>query len=959
MATVKKPIIVKKTVTTKRGTPLSKRKQQLKKKVVKSKLYNSKIVKKIRKNKFINKYPKTNLAIGLGLLIGIAMIAILLVFGLYIIIFAPKFETDLLYNKESTIIYDVNGEEFARLGAENRELVTYDELPQVLVDAIIATEDSRFFQHNGFDIARFMKASFGQIAGDSGAGGASTLTMQVVKNTFTSKNSKGLSGIVRKFTDIYMSVFKVERNYTKEEIIEFYVNAPWLGNGTYGVEQACQTFFGKSVKDLTLAEAALMAGLFKAPNTYNPFNHPEAATQRRSTVLALMVKHGYITKEQKDNAEKIAVSSLLADNNGALINKYQGFVDTVVEEVVTKTGNDPYNIPMQIYSTMNPKKQDVLNSLDNGEYYTFVNDVVQTSIAITDIKNGSVTAVLTGRNQTTERSFNRATMMNRHPGSTAKPFFDYGPLIEYNNASTYTPFLDEKTTYSNGQNIKNADGSYEGLITMRQALVKSRNIPALRAFKQLDKEKVKDFVHSLGIDYGADLLESMSIGGFDGISPLTMSAAYAAFARGGYYIEPYSFTKLVYTESGDTFEQKPVSTKVMSEETAYMINSMLVTGGSNGVGGNINVSGTDVAAKGGTSTYDSSYLEKIGVPDSASADNWMEVFSPDYSISVWYGYDQVSKDYYTSSLAGAIARKKITAAVANHVFEKNSRFEKPSGVVSSKVEWETFPPQLPSENTPESLIVTELFKKGTQPTEVSKRFSQLDNPTNGKYTVSGNSVTISWDPIAKPDAVSTSYLQEYFNEYYEDQAQKYYEKRIAYNNTNIGDFGYRVYLKDSSGNLTYLGFTTQSSFTYNGSSNDFVVKSAYGIFTANASTGLTINSSSNPIVEPPTNDYNPIFRDIVPVCVQADTGDYIDTDYVTVIDDTNKNNKVDVGEPIITTNVNIKSTIKYQNNSSPIPAIPLNIVGKYYIKYVITTGENVTKEVLVCQNGCKNNTTCN
>ena len=574
----------------------------------------------------------------------IILLSLFLVFMLYIVITAPKFDENELYNKEATIIYDANGDEIAKIGSEKRELVTYDELPQVLVDAIVATEDSRFFQHNGFDLPRFLKASFGQLTGNSAAGGASTLTMQVVKNTFTSTESKGLKGIIRKFTDIYMSIFKVEKNYTKEEIIEFYVNAPWLGNNTYGIEQACQMYFGKSVRDLTLAEASLMAGLFQAPSTYNPFNNPDAATKRRNTVLKLMVKHGYITEEEADLANSISVESLLTTKASESANAYQGFIDTVIEDVKEKTGNDPYNTPMLIYSTMEKDAQDVINNLYAGEYYTWINDVIQAGIAITSVKDGSVVAVGAGRNRVGERQFNYATMINRHPGSTAKPFFAYGPYLEYNNGNTGSIFFDEPMTYSDGTPLKNADGNYQGMMTMKTALYKSRNIPAIQAFQQLDKEKVSTFVHNLGIDYGDTLYESAAIGGFNGMSPLSMSAAYAAFARGGEYIEPYTFTKIVYRQDDRTIEPKVEKMRAMSEETAYMMNYMLTYAGANGVGGKINVSGTDVAAKTGTSTVDKKALEQYNLPDSTSMDNWVAVYSPDYSISLWYGYKELSSE---------------------------------------------------------------------------------------------------------------------------------------------------------------------------------------------------------------------------------------------------------------------------------------------------------------------------
>ena len=199
--------------------------------------------------------------------LGIAIASAVLAFALYIIITSPDFVAQELYTKEPTILYDVNGEEITRIGNENVELVTYSDLPQVLVDALIATEDSRFFQHNGFDAARFIRASLGQLAGQD-AGGASTLSMQVIKNTYTSNIAEGIKGIIRKFTDIYMAVFKLEASYTKEEIIEFYLNSQWLGGGSTnyasinGVEQGSQYYFGKSVSDLTLAETIMLVGMF-------------------------------------------------------------------------------------------------------------------------------------------------------------------------------------------------------------------------------------------------------------------------------------------------------------------------------------------------------------------------------------------------------------------------------------------------------------------------------------------------------------------------------------------------------------------------------------------------------------------------------------------------------------------------------------------------------------------------
>lgn len=820
-----------------------------------------KIVKSKKTNASEKKHHGKNFILSVIMIILISIASLVLVFSFYIIITSPDFDKELLYSKESSVIYDINGEELARIGVDNRKLVTYDQLPQVLVDALVATEDSRFFQHNGVDGARFMKASFGQLLGKKDSGGASTLTMQVVKNTYTGKQSKGIKGIVRKFKDIYMAVFKIESSYTKEEIIEFYVNSQWFtpGNLNYesisGIEQACEYYFGKSVSDLTLAEASVMAGMFQNPILYNPYKNPENAKKRQDTVLTLMVRHGYITKEEKEIAQKIPIQSLLKADNQTSTNMYQADIDYIVQEVTNKTKVNPYQTAMQIYSTIDPKVQSVLYSLENGEIYKFPNDYLQEGIAITSVENGSIVALSGGRNYQA-KGLNRATDIKRQPGSTAKVIFDYGPYIEYLNGSTYTPLLDEQTTYSNGTPIKNADGTYYGLMTMRNALINSRNIPALRAFKAVENdniENIKNFAHSLGIDYGKDLYESASIGGFDGVSPLQMSAAYAAFARGGYYIEPYSVTKVIY-ENGEEENFKYSQERVMSEETAYMVTDMLVSTAKSGVGG-VTISGADIGAKSGTTTIDKAKISDLNIPASSIRDSWNITFSCKYATALWLGYDRTTKEHYLTIALANPARKAVMKAVGTRIYSKSDgKFGKPSGVIESQVELETFPPQLPSENTPSNLIITELFKEGTEPTEVSTRFSQLNNVTNAKAEVKNNIINISWNAIDTPDAINNNYLSNFFNEHYEESASKYYEKRLNYNSSYIGTLEYQIYL-DNNGSLTLLGSTASTSYSYTAPNNGeykLVIKSAYTIFKSNMSSGTSVSATVSNNISPIT-----------------------------------------------------------------------------------------------------------
>ena len=832
-----------------------------------------KVKKKVKKQQK-EKKPKTkkgskkNTILIILISLGIVIASAVLAFALYIIITSPDFVVQELYTKEPTVLYDINGEELTRIGNENVELVTYSDLPQVLVDALIATEDSRFFQHNGFDAARFIRASIGQLAGQD-AGGASTLSMQVIKNTYTdATKTEGLEGIIRKFTDIYMAVFKLEASYTKEEIIEFYLNSQWLGGGTTnyasinGVEQGSQYYFGKSVSDLTLAEASLLVGMFNNPSLYNPYNNPEGASNRRSTVLTLMVRHGYITEEEKEFAEAVSVQSLLVDHSeDENDNMYQAFIDYALLKVEEETGDNPYQTPMEIYTTIDPDIQEVLYLLETEEIYTFNSDTVQFGMAVTSTKDGSVLALSGGRNYVAQ-GLNRAVSQEyrghyKQPGSAAKIILDYGPYIEYLNGSTGTLFLDERWNYTTGGSVVNSDRQYWGEMTMRRALINSRNVPAIQAIQQVVDEvgmdQIKEFATSLGIDdYGTDFVEAKGLGGFTyGTDPLAMSAAYAAFGRGGIYIEPYTFTRIVYIETEEEYVHPIEQTRVMSEETAYMITDILVDAGVSGVGGNFSIQGTDIAAKGGTSTISASDAEAYDVPRSATPNHWNITYSPDYSIALWLGHDKLTDGYLTSG-TGYNPRRQIMAAVATRIYETGSRFEQPSGVVSATIELGTYPLQLASEYTPSNLKSTELFKAGYEPTEVSSRFDTLADPTNGTSTYDGSTIRISWDAIEIPDAINPDYLEEYFNgyfsDYYAEYAEEYYQDRIAYNDANIGTIGYQVYLQDASGNLVSLGYTTNNYYTYSaspGSNYTFVVKSVYSIFKDNMSNGLTIQVETN------------------------------------------------------------------------------------------------------------------
>ena len=657
-------------------------------------------------------------------------------FFMYIYLDAPEFNTHLLYKQESSNIYDSKGNLIATIGTEKRQIVEYKELPQVLIDAIIATEDSRFFQHNGIDLPRFIKASYGYFKGTN-AGGASTLTMQVSKNTFTSTEADGIAGIVRKFTDIYMSIFKIEKDYSKEEIIEFYVNSPYLGSGSYGVQMAAKTYFGKNVSNLNLVEAAMLAGMFQAPGEYDPYIHPEKTNARKNEVINLMLRHGYITEEEAHQAKLKDISKIIRKQTKT-VNKYQGFIDTVVQEVIDRTGNNPYEVSMDIYSTMDKKKQDVINNF--YKKHKFKDKKVQVGIGMIDNKTGAIVAVGAGRNKKSEMSLNYATQISRHPGSTAKPLFDYGPGIEYKNWSTYTPFIDKAVRYTGGGVMHNVDNRYQGFLTLEQCLVRSRNTCALQAFQAISNSKINKFVTSLGItpEYLGNtkyINEAHSIGGFTGVSPVQLAGAYQAFGNGGYYTEPHTIKKIIYKNSDEeitqefNFEKK----RVMKDTTAYMISYMLkkVTSYS------VRVKGTDLSTKTGTSSYDSKTLRRLGLNTNVIQDAWTVTFSPDYAVAIWYGYDKLTKKTYNTSSHAWSERVKIQREIVNKVMKKNSRFKRPSGIVAARVAVGTNPPMLSSSGP------VYLFKKGHQPT----RYARVAAPKKSTTTSSSTTTT---EPTPNP-----------------------------------------------------------------------------------------------------------------------------------------------------------------------------------------------------------------
>ncbi len=564
-----------------------------------------------------------------------------------------KAESGTLTLKEQSVVYDKDGGLMGTVGAPRRSL-EYDEIPEVFVEALLAIEDSRFFAHDGVDRPRLLKATLqlGQ------AGGGSTLTMQVSKNQFTRKENVKEPfkvKVERKIQDLYVATNLIEKTYTKEEIITFYANSLYLGNFSYGLAAASNNYFQKEPADLNLAEASFLAGLFQAPYTYDPTIQGSAQAEvRRNTVLDLMVRHGYITKEQAETTKAIPLASYLkpTTNFNSTKVEYTDYINAAINEVKEKTGINAYKESVEIYTNMDPGAQAHMFSVKNKDYY--YNDKVLVASTIINNSNGTVTALLSGR-ATDEVGLNYATSLQQ-PGSTAKPLLDYAPCFEQGNCiSINETIADEKYQYSNGTPIKNWDSRFMGTITLSTALSESRNIPALKVFQRNDPQATIAMAKSMGLNLeidpaNGDFFEAHSIGGYTGESTVSIAGGYSAFARGGIFTAPSTVSKVVLdyeSPNAEEIDLTPETSRVMKTTTADAINQMLIST-KTGYFDEIDGYGINFALKTGTSNWDHNRMAAVGLPNYSThdnRDNWVVAYSPQYTTSLWYGYDRLDENY--------------------------------------------------------------------------------------------------------------------------------------------------------------------------------------------------------------------------------------------------------------------------------------------------------------------------
>lgn len=557
---------------------------------------------------------------------------------------APELKASDLQMPQSTRIFDQNEKLVDTIfHEENRINVSADEVPDVVKDAIVSIEDKRFYDHRGIDWRRLFGAALANIKNGWGAEGGSTLTQQVIKRTVLTPEKT----LKRKVQEAWLAL-KLEREYSKEEILELYMNNVYFGHGAYGIKSASETYFGEeNLSELNVSQAALLAGLPNLPSATDPFKYPERAEKRRNQVLAAMVDNNVISQEQGDQAKGKLVADIVLEKEKKQENDnpYNAYVDAVYEQLVVQeevvTDEEFFQGGLKIYTYLDSEAQQTIDDLLHSESIPYPDENFEAGLSLIDTETGAIKAVGGGRNFKAIRYANYGTNIQHQPGSTIKPILDYGPAIEHLNWSTSHVLSDEPYQYSDGTPINEWDGKYWGDLSIRRALEWSRNIPALKAFQMVGKDKAQAFASGLGIEIDP-IHESASIGGFDGVSPLEMAAAYAAFGNGGTYNEPSAVKKVIFPD-GEEWEPKSEAHDAMKDYTAYMVTDMLKTVMTSGTGTQANIAGIPVAGKTGSTNIPEEDRQKYGIGDGLR-DSWFAGYTTDYSLAVWTGYPSLKSE---------------------------------------------------------------------------------------------------------------------------------------------------------------------------------------------------------------------------------------------------------------------------------------------------------------------------
>jgi len=576
--------------------------------------------------------------------------------------------TDEIRPAASSQIYDINGKLISTVhSVENRVPVPLSKIPKNLQNAFVAAEDARFYQHIGIDPRGILRALWSNVTGGGVAEGGSTITQQLAKNALLTQDRT----LKRKIQEAMLAL-QIERQYTKNEILELYLNQIYFGEGAYGVQSAAMVYFGKNVENLSLEECAMLAGIPKSPNYYSPLNNLKAAMDRQGTVLDQMIKYEFIdvaTANKARNTKLKLMSHAPQSDNKTATASY--FIDYVVQHLIDKYGADAlYKDGLKIYTSldldMQEAAEEAMKKLPDGR--TDSNGIKQPQGALIaiDPHTGLIKAMVGGRGTD---QFNRAVLAERQPGSAFKPFV-YLAAIESGMTPSST-IEDSPISYGNWSPM-NYEGNFSGVVSLRTALEHSMNVPTVKLANQVGVDKPLYYAQLMGIStlvlQGStnDRNLAMSLGGLTrGVTPMELASAYGVFANQGIHVEPTAIVKIV-DRHGKILEQyTPKEKAVVNERSAYILTDMMRGVLTHGTGTAANIDRPAAGKTGTTSDY---------------KDAWFVGFTPDLVAAVWIGYDN---DGYLNGITGGSTPATIWRNFMNKALAGTSSrdFIRPNGVV--------------------------------------------------------------------------------------------------------------------------------------------------------------------------------------------------------------------------------------------------------------------------------------
>lgn len=635
----------------------------------------------------------------------------------------------------TSIIYDGQSDVVTRLhGVQDRTWVSISELQPSTVYAFISAEDARFFEHEGVDVIRIAGAIVADIKAGSYVQGASTISQQLIKlSHLTSEKT-----ISRKAEEAALA-YEMERQYSKGDILEMYLNYVYFGGGYYGIEAAAEGYFGVHASDLTLDQSAMLAGILKSPSGYAPHINYAASINRRNNILRLMRDYGYITDDEKKQASARR-PTILHDKREEYSGYYTDAVTKSAAALMGITVDELIRGGYSIYSAMDSDIQHYCEEMfKNGELFPAEDS--EAAIVVLEPSTGMVVAMVGGRSYTGGISFNRATDIRRQPGSVIKPVIAYAPAFEYLNYTAADMILDEETTFAD-YTPSNYGNKYYGWVTVREAVTKSLNVPAVKTLSAVGVYRAKDFAKRCGIEFDdKDDSLALALGGFTyGVSPLQIAGAYSCFASGGIYNTPTLIKKITDRNGLTVYEYRQDSRRVMSEANAYILTSMLKSVVTEGTGHRLNTLDIPIAGKTGT----------VGLAN-GNRDAWMAGYTPEYTAVVWQGYDSDRLGLLPSSATGGTYPALMLYELFNHIYPdgRSGDFEKPESVKQYSIDAKTLKKQhkavLANAMTPQSSRVTEYFTEETAPEDVSGYWAVPGSAQNLLAVREEGGVMVSFD----------------------------------------------------------------------------------------------------------------------------------------------------------------------------------------------------------------------